>query len=59
MVLVWKPERMIIRRLVVKGRIILKVFIRSGMGAGSGQVAGACDSGNERSSSKKCGKYLN
>ena len=57
MILVWKRERNIIGRLLVKGRIILKCFfLLSGMGAGSGQVAGACDSGNKSSGSIKCGE---
>jgi len=59
MVLVWKLERKIIESLVVKDRIILKCFLWSGMGAGSGQMAGACASGNEPSGSIKCGEYLN
>ena len=56
MILVWKRERNIIGRLLVKGSIILNFFLLSGMGAGSGQLVGACDSGNESSGSLKCGK---
>jgi hypothetical protein len=58
MVLVWKRERKIIGRVVVKGRIILICFLRSRMWAGSGQVAGSYDSGNEPSGSIKCGEYI-
>jgi hypothetical protein len=42
-----------------KGQNNIKMFFMKWGGARSGQVAGACDSGNERSGSVKCGEYLN
>ena len=50
----------------VDGRIILSWILRKwegvvgldGVGSGYGQVAGACEYGNERSGSIKCGEFL-
>ena len=46
----------------VDGRIILRWIFRKweldGVGSGQGQVAGACEYGNELSGSIKCGEFL-
>jgi hypothetical protein len=62
-------ERERLEELNVEGRIKLKCIFKTlneragengvdSSGSGWGQVAGCCESGNEHSSSIKCGKFL-
>ena len=65
-VLVGKPERNHLGDPGLDGRIILRWIFRKGIwvyglnrvGSGLGQVAGACECGNEPSGSIKCGEFL-
>jgi hypothetical protein len=62
-VLVEKPEG---KRSLGRPRLRWKDDIRNGrglwgldgVGSGSGEVAGTCECGNERSGSVKCGEFL-